>query len=126
MKNKLAMLAAAAAAALGIGVCVAAAGQAPAAGGTQVQLREESAPSINLTMEQRHIIKEIILKDLKVPKTTADAPVEVGAAVPDAVSLQSFPPEVAQKVPQVKAHAFFVKDDQVIVVDPKNKQVSDV
>jgi len=123
MKNMLLL----AAAALGIGACAAAAGQAPAAGGgAQVQLREEAAPSINLTMEQRHIIKEIILKDLKVPKTTADAPVEVGAAVPDAVSLQPFPAEVAQKVPQVKAHAFFVKDDLVIVVDPKNKQVSDV
>jgi hypothetical protein len=29
-------------------------------------------------------------------------------------------------VPEVKAHSFFVKDDQVIIVDPRDKKVADV
>jgi hypothetical protein len=42
------------------------------------------------------------------------------------VTLQPFPAIIADKVPEVKAHSFFVKGDQVIIVDPRDKRVSDV
>ena len=44
---------------------------------------ERTAPpvstTVNLTLEQRHVIKEIV-KDLHVPKATNNVPVSVGAA----------------------------------------------
>ena len=82
--------------------------------------------TINLSLEQRHIIKEIVLKDLKVKKETASVPLEVGAKVPPSIATQPFPPEIASKVPQVRSHAFFVMDDRVVVVDPKDNVIADV
>ena len=87
----------------------------------------KSADTVNLTMEQRHIIKEIILKDMKITAPAdqaAKVPTEVGEAVPAGIPLQPMPVEVAAKVPQLKAHSFLVKDDKVIVVDPKDNKVA--
>ena len=76
------------------------------------------APRINLTAEQEFIIREIVLKDLNVPKVKPDAPEIIGDAVPENIELHPIPPEVAAKVPQVKSHVFFVKDDKIILVSP--------
>ena len=55
--------------------------------------------TVNLTMEQRHIIKEIIIKDMKTPATPAQAAAKVttkpGEVVPSGVALQPMPVEVA-------------------------------
>ena len=69
-------------------------------------------PSVNLTAEQHHIIKEIVLKDMKVPPATAEVRLSIGEPV-SGVALQSFPPSITEKVPEVKSHNFFVKNDQV-------------
>ena len=60
------------------------------------------ADTVNLTMEQRHVIKEIIIKDMKIAE----------------------PPDQAAKVPQLKAHSFLVKSDQVVINDPKDNKVA--
>jgi Protein of unknown function (DUF1236) len=81
--------------------------------------------SINLTVEQRHIIKEVV-KELKLPAEDSDVPLQVGSKVPPDVSLNPMPPLVAQKVPQVKAHQFFIKNDSIALVDPKDRTISEV
>jgi hypothetical protein len=83
--------------------------------------------TVNLTMEQRHIIKEIILKDLKVTPPAdhaAQVPTKVGDVVPSGIPLQPMPVEVSAKVPQLKSHSFLVKDDKVVVIDPKDNKVA--
>ncbi len=85
-----------------------------------------SSPTVNLTAEQRHVIRELVLKDLAVPKVTAQVPLAIGAVVPKQVTLQSFPPEIGNKVPQIKSHEFFVKDDHVVIVSPKDHTIADV
>ena len=85
------------------------------------------ADTVSLTMEQRHIIKEIILKDLKITEPqdqAAKLPTQVGETVPPGIPLQPMPVEVSAKVPQIKAHSFIVKNDKVIVVDPKDNKVA--
>ena len=86
------------------------------------------ADTVNLTMEQKHIIKELILKELKVAEPTDQAaakiPTEVGQTVPAGIPLQPMPVEVSAKVPQLKAHSFLVKSDKVIVIDPKDNKVA--
>jgi hypothetical protein len=80
---------------------------------------------VTLTMEQRHVNKEIILKDLKVtpPAATAATPTRAGDVVPAGVPLQPIPVEVSVKVPQIKSHSFYVKDNAVVIVDPKDNKV---
>lgn len=98
--------------------------QVPSPGQNQV---ETSPDTVNLTMEQRHIVKEIILKDLEVQPLqdqAAQVPLTVGAVVPSGIPLQPMPVEVAAKVPQLKTHSFLVKDDKVVIIDPKDNKVS--
>jgi hypothetical protein len=83
-------------------------------------------PTINLTMEQRHIIKEIVLKDLNIKKAATGIPESIGDLVPPEVDLNPFPSEVYQRVPPVKSYAFFLKDNRVIIVNPKDNKIADV
>jgi hypothetical protein len=52
--------------------------------------------TINLTQEQRFIIKEN-LKDLHSPRVSSDAPETIGDVVPQTIELQ----------PQARSHLFF-------------------
>jgi hypothetical protein len=84
------------------------------------------APRLTLTAEQEYIIREIILKDMNVPKEKS-AREGVGDSVPDNVKLTPLPGEISQKVPQAKSHMFFVMDDDTIVlVSPSDRRVADI
>jgi hypothetical protein len=84
-----------------------------------------STPTVNLTVEQRHVIKELV-KDMKVEKASGDMQLTVGAVAPSSVQQHPFPPEVFQKVPQVRNHQFFIKDDRVVIVSPRDNTIADV
>jgi hypothetical protein len=89
-------------------------GTAPVPGGAPAPLTQRS---INLTEEDRHTIREIVLKDANVHKETADVKVAIGEKVPSNVTTYEFPAFALTKVPALKAHRYFVKDDQVVIVD---------
>ena len=80
---------------------------------------------INLTVEQRHVIKEVV-KDLAVAKAPADAQVTTGSAAPSDAVLRFFPPEITDKVPQIKSHKFFVKGDQIVIVSSDGNNVVEI
>jgi hypothetical protein len=82
-------------------------------------------PRLNLTLEQRHTIKEF-LKDLKTDATLRDVQAAVGEPIPQGVSPQPMPVDVARKVPQVRTHRFFITGQQIVIVDPKDNKVADV
>jgi uncharacterized protein DUF1236 len=84
-----------------------------------------TSPKLNLTLEQRHVIKEII-KDMKTEPAPAGVAAAVGDQIPQNINLQPIPSDVAQKVPQVKTHRFFVAGGQIVIVDPKDNSVADV
>ena len=88
---------------------------------------QQSAESVNLTMEQRHVIKELIVKDMKIAPPAdqaAKVPTKVGDVVPAGIPLQPMPVEVSAKVPQLKAHSFIVRDGKVVIIDPKDNKVA--
>src|SRR5262245_3537453 len=77
--------------------------------------------TVNLTVEQRHIIKEL-MKDVKAEDAKGDVPTKVGDKVPDNVA-KPMPSEIAQRVPQVKSHTFFVKAGHIVLVNPKDNTI---
>ncbi len=83
--------------------------------------------TINLTQEQRFIIKENV-KDLPLPKAPANAPETIGDAVPQDVELHLLPPEAAKKVAQARSHLFFVKEgnNAIVLVSPSDRRIADV
>jgi hypothetical protein len=90
---------------------------------------QQTAETVNLTMEQRHIIKEIVVKDMKIEPPQEQAqiakvPMTVGEVVPAGIPLKPMPVEVSSKVPQVKSHSILVKDDKVLIIDPKDNRIS--
>ena len=85
------------------------------------------ADTVNLTMEQRHVIKEIIIKDMKITEPqdqAAKVPTKVGDTVPAGIPLKPMPVEVSSKIPQLKSHSYLVRDDKVVIVDPKDNKVA--
>jgi hypothetical protein len=82
--------------------------------------------TVNLTQEQRFIIREIVTKDLKVPEAMAGAPETIGEHVPQNIQLHDMPPELVRKVPQAKSHKFFVTADAIVLVSPSDRRVADV
>jgi hypothetical protein len=81
------------------------------------------APKLNLTLEQRHTIKEFV-KDMKAD--AADVQATIGEPIPPGITPRPMPSDVSQKVPQVKAHRFFLTAQQIVIVDPKDNKVADV
>jgi hypothetical protein len=81
------------------------------------------APKLNLTLEQRHTIKELV-KDMKAD--AADVQAAIGEPIPPGISPRPMPSDVSQKVPQVKSHRFFLTAQQIVIVDPKDNKVADV
>ena len=84
-----------------------------------------SERTINLTEENRYIIREIVLKDPKVPKEQG-ARAAIGDPLPPGVATQPFPADVAQKIPALRSHRFFVTDQEVVIVDPKSNKIADI
>jgi hypothetical protein len=81
-------------------------------------------PKINLTLEQRHVIKEII-KDINIAPAQQKIEIAVGATVPATIALSPMPQIVSEKVPQIKSHLFFLEDGKVVIVDPKENKIVD-
>ena len=82
--------------------------------------------TVNLTAEQRFIIKEIVYKDLNVPRARAGAPESIGDSVPSNVELHDMTAELAKKVPAAKSHKFYVTADAIVLVSPSDRRVADV
>src|SRR5688572_29325009 len=81
--------------------------------------------TINLTVEQRHVIRELV-REQKVEPATLDAKLAAGDLVPQQVELHPIPTLIGQKVPQVKSHRFFVTREQIVLVDPNDNRIADV
>jgi hypothetical protein len=81
---------------------------------------------VNLNEEDRHTIREIVLKDKKVQKTPENTKVAIGEVVPQGVNLQPVPDDVTRKVPQLKNNTFFVMGEEVVIVEPKDNTVAEI
>ncbi|MGC2715261.1 MAG: hypothetical protein WA366_17965, partial [Pseudolabrys sp.] len=76
--------------------------------------------SIQLTAEQDHVIKEIVLKDMHIQQVPRSPEIKIAEKVAADIELQTFPPLVAEKVPQVRTYKFFITENQIVVVSPQN------
>jgi hypothetical protein len=83
--------------------------------------------TINLTQEQRFIIKENV-KDMALQKAPSNAPETIGDVVPTNIRLYSLPSLAAKKVPAAQSHMFFVKEGNqaIVLVSPEDRRIADV
>ena len=72
------------------------------------------------------MIKEIVLKDLNVPKAPAGAPELIGDPVPSRVELHDMTLALAENVPQAKSHKFYLTAHAIVLVSASDRKVADV
>jgi hypothetical protein len=82
------------------------------------------AQSGRLTLEQAHVIKEL-LKEKKIQIADLPQAVNVGDEIPDAVQTIPMPDEIAGKLPQFKAHRLVLTLKQILIVEPQTLKVSE-
>jgi hypothetical protein len=85
-----------------------------------------STPTVNLTMEHKHVLKENLLKAGKVKPEAMQVDLETGKKVPASVQLHAFPDEISSKIPQIKAHEYFIADDAVVIVQAQQRTIVEV
>jgi hypothetical protein len=100
-----------------------------APGSAQTPQQQPGAPAaatrtVNLTLEQRHVIREL-LREVKV-KPVDEPKVAAGDEVPAKVELQAMPALIGQKVPSIRSHRFYMTQQQIVIVDPQDKKVVEV
>jgi Protein of unknown function (DUF1236) len=81
--------------------------------------------TVNLTLEQRHVIRELV-KELKVAPAKDDLKLAAGDEIPGTATLQPVPPLIGQKVPSIKSHRLYVTQSQILIVDPQDQKVVEV
>ena len=94
--------------------------------GARAYAQSGQTPTINLTAEQRYVLKENLLKDPNVKKVPADTSIAVGSTVSANILVQPLPSAVREKVSQIQSHGFFVKGDAVILVNTQNNTIEAV
>jgi len=57
-----------------------------------------------------------------VPRTKE---IRIGEKAPAGIGLHDFPPLVMEKVPKVKTYKFFITENQIVLVSPKN-EIADI
>jgi len=107
------------------GSAVPAAGQAtPAHPGAEQN--PAAVPSLKLTAAQ----KQTIYSSISSQKQRETAPptfhASVGAVVPSSVDLQPLPKTIVDLIPELKDYEYAMVTNQVLLVDPKSKQVVEI
>jgi hypothetical protein len=85
-----------------------------------------STRTINLTVEQYHIIKENVLKNAQVESRPGLPPVKIVDHVPNEISLKTFPPDLSEKISSLSSHVFYIDKQRIVIVDPKDNSVADI
>ena len=82
--------------------------------------------SINLTEEDRHTIREIVLKDSKVSPDSNKAKIEIGDAAPKEITTYEFPELATEKIPALKSQRYFIHDGAIVIVSSNDGKVADI
>lgn len=85
-----------------------------------------TTPTVKLTMDDKHVLKENLLKDSQSVGSAGEMEFERGKKVPTSVQLRRFPDQIASKIPSIKSHEYFVADQAIVVVEPQQRTIVEV
>ena len=91
-----------------------------------VEANPAAVPSLKLTAAQ----KQTIYSSISSQKQRETAPPNflptLGATVPPSVELQALPKTIVDLIPELKDYGYAMVTNQVLLVDPKSKQVIEI
>jgi hypothetical protein len=85
-----------------------------------------AVPSLKLTAAQKQTIYASISSQKKQETAPPTFRVAVGAVVPPSVELQALPKTIVDLIPELKDYEYAMVTNQVLLVDPKTKQVIEI
>jgi hypothetical protein len=79
------------------------------------------------TEEKRTNVSQTILKDQNVNRATnINLSISVGTRLPRSVHLVALPAAVIEIVPEYRRYSYFVKDEQIYIVDPDTYEIVEI
>ncbi len=81
---------------------------------------------LKLSADQKHTIYQSINNQKQKETAPLDFRAAVGAVVPSSVELQPLPKTIVDLMPQIKDYQFAMVANQVLLVEPKSKQVVEI
>jgi Protein of unknown function (DUF1236) len=89
--------------------------------------RSGNTGRVQLTEEKRTNLSQTILKDRHVNRLTdVNVSINIGTRLPRSVHLVALPVAVIEIVPEYRSYRYFVKDDQICIVDPNSYEIVEV
>jgi hypothetical protein len=85
-----------------------------------------AVPSLKLTPAQKQTIYASISSQKQKETAPPTFRVAVGAVVPPSVELQALPKTIVDLIPELKDYEYAMVTNQVLLVDPKTKQVIEI
>lgn len=115
-------------------ILLAAVGVAALAAGWGLEVEAQTPPAeikppegLNLTPAQRQLIyASISQQSHQSTAAPANFGPAIGAHVPEAVTLSPMPQTIVDVVPQTRGHAYAFIQGQVLIVEPKGRQIVEV
>jgi uncharacterized protein DUF1236 len=93
------------------------------AAAAQTPTQDAATPRIELSAAQKQTIYQSISRTRKNNAAPTGFRPAIGAAVPEAVALEPVPATIADLMPQTKGLEATMVEGQVMLVDPRSKQV---
>lgn len=82
-------------------------------------------PSTALTISRDKAA--LIKRELKSTRTVQrEVTIETGVTVPEVVELQTVPTTIVTEVPELRDYRFFVKNDEIVFVEPESRRIVEV
>jgi hypothetical protein len=98
----------------------------PYGGAAQAQAGVQRRSSLGLSQQQRTLIKQRMMSNQPSSGAAPTTQIIVGETLPDTIVIERFPEVVYQDVPVVREYQYVVKDNDIYVVDPRERRVIDV
>jgi len=93
--------------------------------GTSTSVRQTTSSKLQLSPEKKRKIHDIVMRE-RVSPAREDIRVTVGEDVPRSLEFHTFSEEIVAEVPEIRSYRFFVKDNDVILVDPAEHRIIEV
>lgn len=97
----------------------------PLASAQTTIIERPAAGYVELSPSQRTVIYRHVVRERPVA-VAPQVELRVGAPVPAAVELQTFPDEVYVEVPTLRRYRYFHVHDQVVLVDPQTSEIVEI
>jgi hypothetical protein len=86
-----------------------------------------SSTALRLPAEKRRIIRETVMRSQdRAVQVPSDLRIAIGETVPETIVLHELPDSILAEVPEIRSYEYFVRDDDVVLIDRRERRIVEV